>query len=102
MKKQEKNQKMTKEVQEVYDALVRSGFFRMGWSAPRTLEETVQFFKALAGDVHNQWIRAIELNVVPPEDVSPGEGFLFTAKMIEEHITKMRNNTAKTIHTLEK
>lgn len=79
----EKKPKLTKEEQELYDAVVRSGFFRLGWNAPRTLDSTIKFFEALADSVHAQWLRAIELKVVPPEDVSPGEGFLFTARMLE-------------------
>lgn len=74
---------LTKRQQEAFDAAVRSGFFRLGWNAPRTLEQTVGFFKILAESAHDQWLRAKELKIVPPEDVSPGEGFLFTARMLE-------------------
>lgn len=66
---------------------VSGDWWRIGWSlAPDNLDELYQMLDKAAEKAHESWLKAITEGDAPPEDVSPGEGFLIVKKIIQDAV----------------
>ena len=61
--------------------------WRLGWEIyPESIEDVYKYLEDAANWAHKMWLKAMEIGDAPPEDVSPGEGFLLAKRVIQEAI----------------
>lgn len=73
----------------VSDSSGKSNIFdcSIGWClCAKSIEEVAERLKDIATIAHLQWIVDMRKGIKPNEDVSPGEGFLELANVIEKHL----------------
>lgn len=69
--------------------------WRMGWSiAPKDIDEVYKMLDDLAKWCHEKWLEAMKCGDAPPEDVSPGEGFMLIKNVIKEAVEGKSRNEA--------
>ena len=69
--------------------------WRMGWSiAPKDIDEVYKMLDDLAKWCHEKWLEAMKCGDAPPEDVSPGEGFMLIKNVIKEAVEGKSKNEA--------
>ena len=62
-----------------------NNWWKIGWSIyPKNIHDVLKMIDNLAKNAHDSWLKEVESGNVPPEDVSPGEGFALCAKIIRE------------------
>lgn len=70
--------------------LIKKSFedtWRLGWEIyPESIEDIYKYLDNAACWAHKMWLKAMETGDAPPEDVSPGEGFLLAKSIIQEAI----------------
>lgn len=66
-------------------------WWRVGWMiCPKTPEELIKLLNKTAKLAHKSWIKAMKCGDAPPEDISPGEGFAWCAKIVKELCQKQK------------
>jgi len=79
-----------REFDEACDALMKKAcedIWRIGWSiAPGNIDEVYKILDDLTKWSHEKWLEAMKCGDAPPEDVSPGEGFLCLKNIIKEAV----------------
>lgn len=62
-----------------------SDWWRIGWSiCPKDIDDFQKMLEKLAKSAHKEWLKAMKHGDAPPEDVSPGEGFIYCATLIKD------------------
>ena len=83
-----------KEFNENCDALMKKAsedIWRMGWSiAPKDIDEVYKLLDEMSKWCHEKWLEAMKNGDAPPEDVSPGEGFLLLKNVIKEAVEERK------------
>ena len=73
--------------------------WRIGWEiSPESIEDVYKYLENAADWAHKMWQKAMESGDAPPEDVSPGEGFLLAKMLIQQAIegkTKGKDENGK-------
>ena len=80
------------------DALMEKAcddLWRIGWGiAPKDIDEVYKMLDDLAKWCHEKWLEAMKCGDAPPEDVSPGEGFMLLKNVIKEAVEGKSKNEA--------
>lgn len=93
-----KKKKLTKAQQKAVDAILGE-WYKIGWNAdPRrmTPKTALGLLHALAAVANLTWQNDIRTGRVPPEDVSPAEGFLLLAYFVEHACKTAKLSGVKT------
>lgn len=66
-------------------------WWRIGWNIyPKDVGELIKQIQQVAKKAHKEWIKAMKRGDAPAEDVSPGEGFAWCAKLVKELYQKQK------------
>lgn len=57
--------------------------FRLGWGGTGKIDTVPKLLRVIGVMAHYDWLKAMERNEVPAEDVSPCEGFFHYANLVE-------------------